>query len=130
MKDKNLNKIAAIEKAISEKYGEEAIQNPQTNWSEEKEKDYLVQLKAFYNKARKSESWEEKIDIDGVKVSKKLLSRESLNNCPVCGNLPKISMDDVCLVKFECCSFCYFKYVDGREERWSTGWRPEIKKDK
>ena len=129
MNKNNLNKIAAIEKAICEKYGEEAIQNPRANWTEEKEKDYLEQLKGFYDKTRKSEAWEEKIDIDGVKVSKKLLSRESLNNCPVCGNLPKTAMDDVCLVKFDCCSQCYFKYVDGREERWSTGWRPKLKKD-
>tara|TARA_R110002074_G_scaffold152267_2_gene306186 strand:+ start:1747 stop:2139 length:393 start_codon:yes stop_codon:yes gene_type:complete len=130
MTNKNLNKIAAIEKAISEKYGDEAIQNPHTNWSEEKEKMYLEQLGVFYSKSRKSDAWEEKIDIDGVKVSKKLLSRESLANCPVCGNLPKKSLDDVCLVKFECCSYCYYKYVEDREKRWSTGWRPEIKKDK
>ena len=42
---KDLNQIAAIEKAIKQKYGEEAIQNPKANWDETKEKEYLEQLK-------------------------------------------------------------------------------------
>ena len=39
MKDKNLNKIAAVEKAISERYGDDTIQNPRANWDEEKDLD-------------------------------------------------------------------------------------------
>ena len=50
MKDKELNKIAAIEKAISKKYGKEAVQNPRGNWDEEKEKDYIEQVKKFQQK--------------------------------------------------------------------------------
>ena len=38
MKDKDLNKIAAVEKAIAEKYGAEAVSNPSSDWNEEKEK--------------------------------------------------------------------------------------------
>ena len=37
---KDLNKIAQIEKAISKKYGKEAIQNPKSNWNEKKEKHF------------------------------------------------------------------------------------------
>ncbi len=125
MKDKDLNRIAAIEKAIEEKYGPEAIANPKANWSEKKEKEYLTQMKEFYQKIKKNEQYEEKIDINGIKVSKKLLNRESSKSCPVCGTFPKKSMDDVCLVKFECCSVCYDRYVLGREERWLKGWRPK-----
>jgi hypothetical protein len=33
------NRIAAIEKAIAEKYGKEAVQNPRGNWTETKEKE-------------------------------------------------------------------------------------------
>jgi hypothetical protein len=122
--NKNFNKIAAIEKAISEKYGEETIQNPKANWDENKEKEYLEQMKALYQKTRISEQASEKIDVNGIKVSKKLLNRESTQSCPVCGQFPKKSMDNVCLVKFECCHTCYIKFVEGREERWNTGWRP------
>jgi len=46
MKDKDLNKIAAVEKAIAEKYGHEAVINPRANWDEDKEKEH--QQQQFY----------------------------------------------------------------------------------
>ena len=118
------DRIAAVEQAISKKYGEETVQNPKANWDETKEKEYLEQSKEFYQKSYKNQEQQEKVDIKGIKVSKKLLNKESLRNCPVCGSLPKRSMDDVCITKFECCSNCYIQYVEGREERWLKGWRP------
>ena len=124
MSKKDSNQIAAIEKAITEKYGKEAVENPRSKWNEEKEKEYLQQMSEFYSKIKRNESQEEKIDINGIKVTKKLLNRESLKCCPVCGSFPKKSMDDVCLIKYECCSKCYIQYVEGREERWTEGWRP------
>ena len=120
----NPDRIAAVEQAISKKYGDEAIQNPRANWDEEKEKEYLEQSKEFYQKSYQKESQQEKVDINGIKVSKKLLNRESLRCCSVCGNFPKKSLDDVCLTKFDCCSKCYVQYVEDREERWLKGWRP------
>lgn len=122
---KNYDHIAAVEKAIAEKYGDDAVANPRANWDEEREKEYLEQMKEFYKKINKNEGYQEKIDINGIKVSKKLLNRESLKTCPVCGSFPKKSMDDVCLVKFGCCNKCYIQYVEGREERWQKGWRPD-----
>ena len=118
------DRIAAVEQAISKKYGEETVQNPKANWDETKEKEYLEQSKEFYQKSYKNQEQQEKVDINGIKVSKKLLNRESLRCCPVCGSYPKKSMDDVCLTKFECCNTCYLQYVEGREERWLKGWRP------
>jgi len=125
MKDKDLNKIVAIEKAIAEKYGEEAVQNPRANWDKDKEKEYLEQMKEFYKKIDKNRQWEDKVDVNGVKVSKKLLNREPLKNCSVCGVFPKKPMDDVCFVKFDCCYNCYINFVEDREERWLKGWRPD-----
>ena len=116
--------LIKVEKAIQEKYGDEAIQNPKANWDDNKERDYIEQSKEFYRKVRKNDASQEKVDVNGVKVSKKLLNRESLISCPTCGNFPKGVMDDVCLSKFDCCNNCYIKYVEGREERWQTGWRP------
>ena len=121
---KNFDKIAATERAIAEKYGDEVVQNPRANWNQEKEKEHLQQMKEFYKKMKKHEEHQEKIEINGIKVSKKLLNRESLQSCPVCGSFPKKSMDDVCFVKFECCFNCYIEHVEGREERWLKGWRP------
>jgi len=121
---KDPNKIAAIEKAIAEKYGKETIQNPRGNWDENKEKEYLEQSREFYKKKYKNDEWQEKIQVNGIKISKKLLNRESLRCCPVCGLLPQSSRDDVCFVKFDCCNKCYIQYVEGREDRWLKGWRP------
>ena len=45
MKEKDLNYIATVEKAIAKKYGSETIQNPKGNWDDEKEKEYLQQIK-------------------------------------------------------------------------------------
>ena len=130
MTKKEPNEIAAIEKAIAEKYGVAAIQNPRANWDEDKEKEYLHQMSQFYDKVKRNEEHQEKIDINGIKVSKKLLNRESLKTCPVCGSFPKKSLDDVCLVKFDCCSSCYEKYIFDREDRWLKGWRPSETKQK
>ena len=124
MSSKDPNRVAAIEQAIGKKYGDEAIQNPRANWREEKEKQYLEQMSEIDNKVRHNEDSGEKIDINGIKVSKKLFNRESMSHCPVCRNVPKKTFDDVCLIKFDCCGQCYIKYVEGREERWSKGWRP------
>ncbi len=126
---KDPNKIAAVEKAIAKKYGDEAIQNPSANWDDEKEKDYLEQSKELYKKSYHNEEQQEKVDVNGIKVSKKLLIRESLRCCPVCGSYPKRSLDDVCLTKFDCCSKCHLQYVEGREERWLKGWRPKTQKE-
>ena len=122
-KDK-LNHIAAVEKAISKKYGEETVQNPKANWDEEKEIEYLHQMREFYHKSQRNEESQEKVDVNGIKVSKKLLNRDALRSCPVCDSFARRSMDDVCLVKFDCCFNCYIQYVEHREERWLKGWRP------
>ena len=124
MSKKDPNDIAAIEKAIAQRYGEEAIKNPRADWDEEKEKEYLQQMRELYARTTKNREREEKVDVNGIKVTKKLLNRESLKTCPVCGAFPKSVKDDVCLVKFDCCNNCYIQYVEGREDRWLQGWRP------
>ena len=128
MSKQNYNKIAAVEKAIKDKYGDEAIVNPKAEWDENKEKEYLQQMKELYQRNIKKETYSEKVDVNGIKISKKLLNRESLRNCPVCSAFPKSVKDDVSLIKFKCCKKCYIKYVEGREERWLEGWRPHENK--
>tara|TARA_R100000008_G_scaffold19975_1_gene10290 strand:+ start:2964 stop:3359 length:396 start_codon:yes stop_codon:yes gene_type:complete len=115
MKDKDPNRIAAIENAISKKYGDEAVQNPMANWDEEKEKEYAEQMKELYAKSSQNQEWQDKIDLSGIKVTKKLLNRESMKTCSICGNFPQRSMDDVCLLKFDCCHYCYSKEIEEKE---------------
>ena len=41
MKEKDLNYIAGLEKAIKKKYGDEAIENPAKHWDKEKAENIL-----------------------------------------------------------------------------------------
>ena len=69
MKEEDLNYIAALEKAIKKKYGDDAIQNPAKFWDETKEKSYLRQLKDFVEKQRKYEASSESENVKGVLVN-------------------------------------------------------------
>ena len=74
---KDLNKIAEIEKAIAKKFGKETIVNPNSGWTDEKEEEYLQQLKEFYSRQRKKIADNEKIEEEGFLLSKNLISKES-----------------------------------------------------
>ena len=124
MKNDDLNFIVKLEKAISDRWGAEAIENPKKHWTPEKEKKHTEEVKKFYKRKFFRDSKNSKEKYKGFLISKKLLNKEPRKNCPVCGAFPKKSMDDVCLVKFECCYKCFIQYVEGREERWIKGWRP------
>ena len=125
MKEKDLNYVAGLEKAIKKKYGDEAIENPASHWTEDKEVEYLKQLEEFVEKQKQVEHENEPENVDGILVSRKLLNKEGILNCPVCTNKMKTINDDIYFTKFECCSKCYLNYIEGREQRWLDGWRPK-----
>jgi len=121
MKLKDTNRIAQFEKAIRKKYGDLTVKNPKSLWDDEKEKEYLEQLKQFNDK---TDSDNEMIECNGVLVPKKLIMKDSSRTCPVCNVYSFKASDDFYMNKFECCYKCYMQYVESREERWATGWRP------
>ena len=125
MTEKDYNFIAKVEQAIGDKYGEEAIQNPKANWSEEKEKEYLEQIKKIQQKQRKISEAKDKIEVNGFFISKKLLSKDSERLCSVCETYSFEQKDDLYMNKYDCCYDCYIQWVESREERWESGWRPE-----
>ena len=124
MSDKDWNRIAKIEQAISKKYGEEAIQNPKGNWSDEKEQQYLKQIKRLAEKEFALRDKDEKVNVNGILIPKKLLNTESNRSCPVCSTYSFDVRDDVYMNKYDCCRTCYVNYVEDREERWQSVWRP------
>ena len=126
---KDLNYIANIEKAISEKYGAETVQNPKNLWSKEKEEQYLLQIKKLQEKTDRLQQKIEKVELSGFLISKKLLNKDSNRTCSVCNTYSFDSKDDVYTNKFDCCFKCYIQYVEDREERWLKGWRPGDKND-
>ena len=123
--NKDWNYVAKLEKAIEQKYGKEAVQNPNSSWDDVKEKEYLEQLKKVSAKEQRIDAQKEKVNAGGFLVNKKLLSKESNRVCPVCDTYSFKAKDDVYMSKHECCFNCYIKYVEGREERWLSGWRPK-----
>ena len=124
MKQKDLNKIVKVEKAIAKKFGQETIINPKSKWDDEKEQEYLQQLKEFYSRQRKKADNDEKINEEGFLLSKNLINRESKRVCTTCSEYSFNMKDDLYMNKFDCCWKCYIQWVEDREERWLEGWRP------
>jgi len=127
---KDQDYVIKVEKAIAEKYGIKTIQHPKAEWDDEKEKNYLQQLKEMYKNSLKKKENVERIEKDGFFISKKLINRESKRNCPVCDIYSFSFRDDLYMNKFECCFNCYVQWVEHREERWLNGWRPNFKGEK
>ena len=118
MSKRDPNWVAKVEKAISQEYGNIAIQNPRSLWSEEKEASYLEQIKQRYKKDNKQRERSEKINKDGFFLSKKLLTRDEDRVCPACFEYSFNLKDDLYMNKYDCCYKCYMQFVEGREERW------------
>jgi hypothetical protein len=125
MSEKDPEYVIKLEKAIKKKYGGDAIQNPKASWSDEKEQKYLEELKEISKRKTQQNEKVEKVETDGFLVSKQLLTpRGSSRVCPVCSIYSFEMKDDMYMSKFECCFQCYVKWVENREERWISGWRP------
>ena len=122
---KDYDKIAEVEQAIKKKYGEEAIKNPLSDWNQDKEKEYINQIKEV-SKNEKSKTPSEKEEYNGFLMDKKLLTRDNKSVCHVCDEYSFSVRDDVYFNKWDCCYGCYIRWVEGREDRWMEGWRPEV----
>jgi|TARA_R110002012_G_scaffold289835_2_gene483176 hypothetical protein len=123
MKEKDPNYAIKVEQAIAKKYGEDTVVHPKSQWDDEKEKKYLDELKEmYYNNIDKEDL--DKEEVNGVFIPKKLLREESNRSCSTCNTYSFKSKDDVYMTKFGCCFKCYIQYVEGREDRWKNGWRP------
>ena len=123
---KDLNDIAAVEKAISNKYGKETITNPKSTWDDSKEKEYIEQVKKIAQTQRDDPKKGSKVELNGFLVSEKLINKKSKRTCPVCDVYSFDKKDDLYMNRFDCCFKCYVCFVEGREERWEAGWRPPL----
>ena len=122
------DKIARLEKAISQKYGEEATYNPRRFWDDEKEKNYIAQSQEEQRKFAKLAESQDKVEQDGFLINKKLVNRQKNRTCPVCQKYSFHPKDDLYMSKFSTCWKCYIQYIEDREERWASGWRPNKEK--
>lgn len=111
---RDLNYIQALEKAVKEKYGEEATLNPKQFWDEEKEKEYIQQVKEASINEYKNLETQEKIEVDGILIPKKLISRSNNKECSLCKNYSFNKKDDLYLNKFNACYKCYMCKLEGK----------------
>lgn len=44
--------------------------------------------------------------------------------CPICSYIMKGSRSNITYYEYGCCDHCYIAFIEGREEKWKSGWRP------
>lgn len=113
---KDLNYIASLEKAISEKYGELAIINPKSGWNPEKELEYIEDIKEAYKKESKAETTQQKVDLGGVLIAEKLINNKDNRQCVHCKKYSFNRDDLLYLTKYNCCYICYIAKIEGRNK--------------
>ena len=107
---KDLNYIAGLEKAIRQKYGEEAIKNPASYWTPEKEKEYLEQLKVVVKMTESN-----KVETEsGFLLEEKLINISKVETCEKCGSKITTLNDKIYFSKLSVCEKCYILYHEGR----------------
>lgn len=104
------NYLASLEKAIADKYGKNTVQDFRSGWDEDKEKEYLQQIKRTTT---------------GKKKKKK--NNRISRTCPICKTYSFSARDDLYMNRFQCCRACHVKYMPNAfyEQRWLDGWRPD-----
>jgi len=117
------NRIAKLEKAIKDKYGESATINPASLWTEAKERDYIEQLKK--QTSQEIQETPNETEINGFYIAKRLITKETSRECPICGEFSFHIRDDVFMQKYECCYKCYIIHHEG--ERSKTKKEDKIK---
>ena len=106
--------IASVEKAVSKKYGKKAVQDFRDEWDEQKEKEYLRQLKVANQNSFSQRD-------------RSTRTRKQDRHCPVCKTYSFSAKDDLYMNRFQCCYLCYSDFIEHEEERWHGGWRPSEK---
>ena len=112
MKKVDPNQIAALEKAVADKYGKAAVQDFRHEWDTKKEEEYLNQLKEKNKNQKKN---------------KQAKSRKTDRTCPVCKTYSFSAKDDLYMNRFKCCHLCYIEHIaptPTHKEKWQSGYRP------
>jgi hypothetical protein len=124
MKKKDPDYIAAIERAVTDKYGKQAVQDFRSRWEPEKEKEYLTQLKKRNKKNKSFPNRKETVVRGDILIKKREPKVSTERKCPVCKTYSFSAGDDLYMNRFECCYNCYLDFVFAKPTEWETGWRP------
>ncbi len=112
---RDINFVAALEKAVSEKYGVEATYNPKQFWDESKEREYLESVKKSQLEEYKNLVTQEKIEVDGLLLPKKLFNTNTTKECKDCNKYSFDKKDDLYLNKFKVCYRCYVCNIEDKK---------------
>ena len=44
--------------------------------------------------------------------------------CPLCHDIMKGTKSNITYYNYGCCVNCFIQFIEGREMRWKSGWRP------
>ena len=95
------DKIAALEQAIKEKYGEHVVRNPKSDLTTEKIQQYNEE---YRQRILRPTSFDSEKD-------------PSYNSCEKCSKLLRTILDDIYFIKHKCCNHCFIQHIEGREEK-------------
>lgn len=117
---KDPDRLIKVERAIAKLYGEETTANPHAFWDKEKEIHFFSEIKKIEEKRINSQHYNEKVDVDGVLIPKKLVTAKetSSRTCVICNTYSFKLKDDLYMYKFGCCFKCFIQHVEGRESKW------------
>lgn len=116
--------MAAMEKAIAEKYGKKTVQDFRSEWTDLDEKQYLEQLRARKILRDKTSIEKPRVEVAGIIIHKKVDFKKSNRTCPICKTYSFSSRDDLYMNRFQSCYRCYIDFIEHREDGWNEGWKP------
>ncbi len=109
-----MNYIQALEKAVKEKYGEQATLNPKQLWDEQLEEEYIQSVKKVHKNEYSNLMTQEKVEVDGFSMPKKLLNKSN-KECSMCKVYSFNKKDDLYLNKFKVCYKCYVCNIEDKK---------------
>lgn len=124
MKKNDPTYLAALEKAIKEKYGSATIKDFRSLWEEGKEKEYLEQLRSARLQEDKKTKCREEFILGEIKISRRRNIKKDDRTCPVCKTYSFSRRDDLYMNRFNTCYHCYCDFIEHNEDKWESGWRP------
>lgn len=116
--------IAALEKAVAEKYGKDAVQDFRSEWKEEDEKKYLNQLKKRAKSSLQKEEPMHIVDDGDIVIKTRRTEKTQDRTCPVCKTYSFSPQDDLYMNRFKACRLCYYDFIFCREDDWMSGKKP------
>jgi hypothetical protein len=116
--------VAALEKAVAEKYGKDAVQDFRSEWKEEDEKRYLAQLEKRTKLSLQKEKPTHIIDDGEIEIKTHRTEKTQDRTCPVCKTYSFSPRDDLYMNRFKACRLCYYDFIFCREDDWMSGKRP------